>query len=233
MTVSAAFIRPLPHHDVRDVPSLAGAPLNIPHLLGPEAWGRLHPTVQCRFLPGHGETPITYRGSLDVSRSLIGMAFAAGAILLGGPLPLWRGSDAAAQVDVWQDRDGGVIWQRRLCKPDGRGETVIRSTKRLDMRDGLLECIDGGLGMVLRIFEEDGGLIFESQRYFLDLGFARIPIPALLTPGICRVSHIPVGAHRFRFEMRMVHPLYGETFHQAGEFDDPIDPTAIPAKEAV
>ena len=76
--------------------------------------------------------------------------------------------------------------------------------------------------MGLRAFEEGGALVFESQRFFLVLGRLRLPVPALLTPGTCRVTHTDLGGGLFRFDLDMVHPLWGHTFHQSGVFADPV-----------
>jgi hypothetical protein len=66
-------------------------------------------------------------------------------------------------------------------------------------------------------------LVVESRRFTLILGRLRIPVPALLTPGTCRVTHIDLGDGQFRFDPDRVHPLWGHTFHQSGVFADPVD----------
>ena len=43
-----------------------------------------------------------------------------------------------------------------------------------------------------------------------------------LTPGTCRVTHTDLGDGLFRFDLDMVHPLWGHTFHQSGVFVDPV-----------
>jgi hypothetical protein len=47
-------------------------------------------------------------------------------------------------------------------------------------------------------------------------------VPALLTPGTGRVTHTDLGDGLFRFDLDMVHPLWGHTFHQSGVFADPV-----------
>ena len=101
----------------------------------------------------------------------------------------------------------------------------MRSTKELGPDGRLLERTDGGLAMSLEVLEEDGALVFRSRRFWWVRGRLRIPVPALLTPGTCRVAHTDLGGGQFRFTLSMVHPLWGETFHQSGVFTDPvIDP---------
>ncbi len=78
--------------------------------------------------------------------------------------------------------------------------------------------------MSLDVFEEQGSLVFRSRRFWLLWGGLRIAVPALLTPGECRVTHTDLadlGPGLFRFTLSMVHPLWGETFHQSGVFADP------------
>ena len=78
------------------------------------------------------------------------------------------------------------------------------------------------------MLEEDGALVFRSCRFWWVRGNLRIPVPALLTPGTCRVAHTDLGDGRFRFTLSMVHPWWGETFHQSGVFNDPCTEDASP-----
>ena len=190
-------------------------------LVGASGWRRLHADVRRRFAPGHAATAVRYRGHLDVQRSALGLVFAALAKLIGGPLPLQRAHCVPTDVGVWDDRRGGVVWERNLYLRPGEPPACIRSTKRRGPDGGLLECVEGGLGMVLTVFEENGALVFQSRGYFLDLAGLRVPIPTFLTPGRCRVTHAAVAPTRFRFTMAMDHPLWGRTFHQTGLFEDP------------
>ena len=60
-----------------------------------------------------------------------------------------------------------------------------------------------------------------ARRYLLQAGRWRLPLPALLTPGTCRVAHRAEGPGRFRFTLTMSHPVWGLTFHQDGVFAGP------------
>ncbi len=201
------------------------APLDLPALLGPSAWRRLPEAVQRRFSPGHAEA--VYAGSIDLQCSRIGRVFAALSRLLGSPLTPACRTGVAATVRVHHDGRGGVVWERRFG-PSGPDAATVRSTKELGPDGGLFERTDGGLGMALSVFEHQGSLVFESRRYELALGRHRIRVPALLTPGTCRVTHTDLGEGRFRFTMEMTHPLWGRTFHQTGAF---ADPAPIPHQE--
>tara|TARA_B100001105_G_scaffold101356_1_gene81263 strand:- start:2287 stop:2949 length:663 start_codon:yes stop_codon:yes gene_type:complete len=193
-------------------------PLDLATLLGPAAWQRLPAAVRRRFAAGHA--PATYPGTLTMRCSTIGRVFAAGAALLGSPLCGARASAVPATVQVQADGCGGVSWTRRLQLP-GRRSVQIRSTKALGPDGRLIERTDGGLGMALEVFEQHGALVFESRRYDWWLGRWRLPVPALLTPGTCRVTHEDLGQGRFRFTLEMRHAWWGRTFHQTGVFTDP------------
>ena len=200
----------------------SGAPrsLDLPALVGAAAWARLPLAVRRRFGPGHGVA--TYVGRMELRCSPVGRVFAALASLFGSPLSAVTATAVPTAVRVFDDGRGGMVWERSFDTAVGRIPHVVRSTKQIGKGGGLLERTDGGLSMALDVFEESGALVFESRRFALMLGRLRLPVPALLTPGTCRVTHTDVGEGLFRFDLDMVHPLWGHTFHQSGVFADPV-----------
>lgn len=192
-------------------------PLDIAARLPAGDWLALPPAVRRRFARAHHDT--AYEGALDLHCSAVGRCFALLSRVVGGPLPGCRRDAVPARVRVYDDGQGGIVWERHLAMPGG--VRVVRSTKEPGPGDTLVERTDGGLAMELDVFEDAGALVFRSRRYFLALGRWRLPVPALLTPGTCRVEHRDLGAGRFRFTLSMVHPLWGRTFHQTGVFRDP------------
>lgn len=200
-------------------------PLDLPTLAGPAAWARLPRAVQRRFAAAHAD--VAYEGVMELRCSRIGHVFAALARFWGGPLTHLNTTGLPATVRVSDNGRGGVVWERCFHSGTGinRGDCTVRSTKELGADGGLVERTDGGLSMSLDVLEEDGALVFRSRRFFWVLGRLRIPVPALLTPGTCRVAHTDLGAGQFRFTLSMVHPWWGETFHQSGVFTDPVADT--------
>jgi len=197
----------------------AGAAPDFRALVGPSGWSRLHPDIRRRFAPRH--PAVCYPGRMDLQCSPWGRIFAWAGRLFGAPLPSLSAADARSEVRVGDDGRGGVVWDRLIWPGPGTPPLRVRSTKRLGPGGSLLECVDGGLGMVLDVTEEAGALVFRSRSYFLAVGRWRVPVPAWLTPGRCRVAHIATAPGRFRFELEMVHPAWGTTFRQVGLFDDP------------
>lgn len=192
----------------------ATTPLDLAALVGPAGWSRLPAALQRRFAANH--SPVTYRGLLDMRCSPLGRVLAWLVKPFRSPLVAANATGVPTTVKV-RPVGTGVLWERSF---EG-GVGHVCSTKELDKSGRLCERTCGGLGMVLRVYERDGVLVFESQRYFLALGGLRIVIPRLLSPGTCRVEHRDLGDQQFRFTLSMTHPLWGETFHQSGVFKDP------------
>ena len=190
-------------------------------LLGAKAWRRLTPAVRTRFARHPSAARATvYDGAMsEVRRSRVGAALANLCRLIGTPLAPFAGRNVQVRVKVYDDGNGGVVWERLYAFP-GRRPITVSSTKRADARAGLVECVGAGFGMTLDIYERDGALHFKSRGYFWQLGRWRIPLPALLSPGATHVVHSDVGGGWFRFAMRIVHPLLGETFFQDGVFHE-------------
>ena len=194
--------------------------LDLPALVGASAWARLPAAVRRRFGGDHGAA--TYVGRMELRCSAAGRVFAALSRLFGSPLSGVTSDAVPTSVRVFDDGRGGMVWERSFHTAGARAPHVVRSTKQLGGDGGLLERTDGGLSMALDVFEERGALVFESRRFTLVLGRLRLPVPALLTPGTCRVTHTDLGDGLFRFDLDMVHPLWGHTFHQSGVFVDPV-----------
>ncbi len=193
--------------------------LDLPALVGPAGWSRLPVAVQRRFAVAHAD--VTYEGHMDLRCSMIGHIYAALARVLGGPLTHLNTGAVPTSVRVSDNGHGGVVWERCFHTGAEGQDRIVRSTKEIGADGGLLERTDGGLSMSLDVFEEAGALVFQSLSFWLVWGRLRLPVPALLTPGTCRVVHTDLGEGRFRFTLSMVHPLWGETFHQSGVFADP------------
>ena len=194
--------------------------LDLATLVGAAGWARLPAAVRCRFGVDHGAA--TYVGRMELRCTPMGRVFAVLSRLLGSPLSAVTSTAVPTTVRVFDDGCGGMVWERRFHTAGERVPHVVRSTKQLGADGGLLERTDGGLSMALGVFEERGALVFESRRFTLILGRLRLPVPALLTPGTCRVTHTDLGDGLFRFDLDMIHPMWGHTFHQSGVFADPV-----------
>jgi hypothetical protein len=203
----------------------AHRPLDLATLVGAAGWTRLPAAVRRRFGVDHGAA--TYLGRMELRCTPVGRVFALMSRMFGSPLSGVTSAAVPTTVRVFDDGHGGMVWERRFHTAGDRAPHVVRSTKQRDAAGGLLERTDGGLSMALDVFEERGALVFESRRFTLILGRLRLHVPALLTPGTCRVTHTDLGDGLFRFDLDMLHPLWGHTFHQSGVFADPVVETAV------
>ena len=188
-------------------------------LLGPDAWARLNPAIRARFRAGAADRPVTYDGVMRrVEMSTAGRLLAQCCRLIGTPLALHAGIDVPTTVEVYPDgRRGGMTWDRSYRYAE-RPTCRVRSTKRIDTQQGLLELVGGGFGMRLAASEVAGALHFTSTRFFFAVAGRRITIPLLLTPGVTRVSQTDLGDGEFQFELDVRHPLLGRTYYQVGTF---------------
>jgi hypothetical protein len=197
-------------------------PVDFRRLVGGPAWRSLPYAVQHRFGPAAHLTPIRYDGEMAVRASWLGRLIAQACCLMGTPLAPWTGDAVPVGVEVYTDAEGALVWDRTYAFA-GRAPVAVSSRKKLGRHGELMEVIQGGLGMSLAVTVEDHALHFRSTGYFLDLAGLRLPIPGLLTPGAAHVVHEDRGGGWFRFTLRFVHRLAGETFFQTGLFRDPGD----------
>jgi hypothetical protein len=215
----------------RPEPGIPGAPTTSPRpfgdpdptyrrLLGDLAWRRLPPAIRDRFAvkPRRGGA-IRYAGIMhEVRRSRAGWFIAQACRLLGTPLVARQGCDVPVTVTLRTDAAGdGIVWERCYRFPLNAPVRAV-SIKKASAEEGLLECVGGGFGMRLRVFERERALHFVSVGFFWRLGRWRMALPELLTPGRMHVVHRDLGGSRFRFTISVRHILLGETFHQDGTF---------------
>ena len=198
------------HSAVAAAPRHPERTLDLSRSVHPDDWARLPDTLRHRFTARHGQA--RYAASMRFERSRVGLVFALLATPFKSPLPRYNRMDLPVVVDV-RPEGQGVVWSRQLG-PAG----VVRSVKSAGSGGTVLERTDGGLGMVLDVSVGGDALVFTSRSFFLAVGRWRVPIPAWLTPGHCRVEHRAVDAERFRFTLTMTHPLWGTTFRQSGLF---------------
>jgi len=209
------------------VPGFETAPTTLPEsdmarAVGEPGWWRLKPEIQARFAEDvmDGEVKC-YEGLMsEVICSKAGWLLAQLCRLIGTPLATAAGRDVPTTVLVYPDPTGsGTVWDRIYFFP-AKSPVTVRSSKVLDEHSRLLERVGGGVGMLLRVFEQERALHMVSERYFLELRGRRLYLPALLSPGTAHVTHSDEGHGNFRFRLSITHRLLGTLFFQDGLFSD-------------
>ena len=142
--------------------------------------------------------------------------------LVGSPLPTSRAVGLASVVSVTEDaRGGGQTWTRLYVRPSGFPQ-IIHSAKRFAGPTGLEEHVGAGLGMMLTVAVENGGLVFRARGFFLDLLGLRLHLPAWLSPGALTVTHAETEVGGFRFTLTLRHPRFGLLIRQDAVFRDSV-----------
>ncbi|UUX51870.1 DUF4166 domain-containing protein [Nisaea acidiphila] len=188
-----------------------------------DKWSNLHPDIQKRFEknPEPG-APLRYRGILDeLSCSFAGklLGFLTRPLIRGALIP-HSATNVPVDIQVYAEPGDPAIYKHRIYHLPGRELVEFTSFMRRSTRGEVLEYVGFGLGMKLLVFEKEGNLHFQSDGYFWDLGFVRIPVPGLLSPGKTYLMHINEGAGRFRIRIDIDHVLLGPMFVQAGVFEE-------------
>ncbi|HEY1606364.1 MAG TPA: DUF4166 domain-containing protein [Allosphingosinicella sp.] len=207
------------------------ADLRFRTLIGESDWARLPAAVQARFGRhiGAGRS-ILYAGEIVECRmSRCGRLLAQALRPIGAPLPLSRDAFVPASVSVTEDAaSGSQFWTRiygRAAPSISLGTgfpQVIRSAKSFRGPTGLEEYLGCGIGIALRVAVEDGALHFLSDHIFVRIGRLRLRLPALLSPGRMRVSHVDCGHGWFAFVLRLDHPWLGALVRQTALFREHV-----------
>jgi Domain of unknown function (DUF4166) len=191
-------------------------------LLSDEDWGRLPLATWRRFSKrlADGNTAIYVGEVVEVRFSRIGWWLAQLARLIGGPLPTGADTSVPSIVTVTEDAaTGGQVWTRIYARRKGFPQ-VIHSSKRFAGPTGLEEYVGYGVGMALRMLVDGQALVFRSAGYFLQVGRRKLPLPALMTPGVLTVTHTDLGRGEFQFTLEIVHPRFGLLVRQSAVFQE-------------
>lgn len=197
--------------------------LNYVDLVGWNNWIRIHPAIRKRFST-NAHKAVTYEGVMNkVYLSFAGKIFAQLCRLIGTPLALYEGKDVPMEVKVYPNEElKGMTWDRFYQYQDNPVNRVA-STKCILAGDGneeagLVEMVGFGFGMKLNVYEKEGAIVFESEKFFLQLGNKKIRIPGWLTPGKTLVTQRAINDEEFEFRLDVKHPILGEVYRQVGIF---------------
>ena len=188
-------------------------------LIGEKGWRRLHPDIQRRFSDNSVHSEVTYMGVMEVIYlSFFGKLLAQLCRIIGTPLALYSGKNIPMKVNVYHDEKlKGMTWDRFYFYPN-RSMNRVKSTKCIRKNTGLIEVVGFGFGMYLKVYEQNSAIVFESTRFFWQIGSLKITIPPLLTPGKTTVKQQASDDGSFRFSLDVIHPIFKQVYYQTGIF---------------
>lgn len=114
--------------------------------------------------------------------------------------------------------DGRQYWRRTITYPDGK---VVYFNSFWVSAGGnhVIEFVNPVLGLQMSVHVEDGALHYRGVRFVAKLGRRLLPIPEWLVLGHTTIVEHAVDETHFAMDFRLTHPLFGQVFRYAGEFE--------------
>ncbi len=174
-------------------------------------WQALPPALQAHYQAAD---------NVDAGRLSVefpGWMFPALWLLRGvGALLHRRGQDLPTTVSKRLDPHGRQHWYRRVELKEGR-EMVFRSQWILLGEQRLIEFVNPILGLQMQVTVDDGKLYYRGERFVLQLGRWRLPLPEALL-GHTTIEEYALDEQRFGMDFRLTHPLFGQIYRYHGVF---------------
>jgi hypothetical protein len=192
-----------------------------------DGWNRLGDVVRTHYnvTPGR-EGAVVMNGTMTVYHSRLAYPFLVMGRIMGA-LIAKKGENVPVCVRNWcRPGSPAIHWHRTFYFPGG-APLVFSSRMEHLAGDEIVEYVGLGLGVRLRLTEENGAMVFTSRGYQWKLGPLSLALPDWLFLGKSSIREIPVDDRHFRVEFTMRHPLLGETFGYHGNFS--LEPVERPA----
>lgn len=115
--------------------------------------------------------------------------------------------------------DSGLYWHRSLRYADG-SETTFSSRMEYLQDNEIIEYIQFGVGVRLRLTEEAHDLVYRSHGHILRLGSIKIVFPDWLLLGSATIREHAVSDSGIELDFKIEHPLWGRTYAYRGVFSE-------------
>lgn len=175
-------------------------------------WDKLPPALQAHYRFG----TTTDTGQMDIEYPRFMQPFLS-VLRRFGALVNRRGLGVATVVEK------GVIgerqyWRRTITYPDGK-IIYFNSFWIFAGQGEVIEFVNPVLGLQMAPFVIGNKLHYHGVRFVAKLGPLLLPIPEWLVLGHTTIVEEAVDETRFAMDFRLTHPLFGEVFRYAGEFE--------------
>lgn len=182
-----------------------------------DAWLRLAAPMRRHYgLPCGVDAELTLQGRMRVDYPLKVLPLILAARLCGA-LVHRRGDNLAVTVrNRTCDGSPALFWRRTFQFP---GRNVIFQSRMEHLAENeIVEYVRFGLGIRLRLSEQDGALVFRSNGYVWNLGPWRLHLPDWLLLGRAEIVERADGEDALLLEFRVEHPWWGKTYDYGGRF---------------
>ena len=145
-----------------------------------EAWDRLDDSVKAHYkLVSGTKTEYVLQGTMDeIYHSFWAKPFLWAGWLLEALVP-YQGAEIPVTVCNWTtvNNNGALFWYRTFHFPR-RKPYVFRSRMEFYKDNQIIEYVRFKIGTRMRLFEENGALVYKKRDYAWKLGKYMIPIPS-------------------------------------------------------
>jgi hypothetical protein len=185
-----------------------------------ENWNKLDSIVKLHYdLKPGCNTELHLRGTMrEVYHSKIGKLFLLPVRIFGALVP-YKGSDIPTEVKNWTSKDNphAMFWHRKLFFPN-KHPVVFSSRMEHIHENEIIEYVNYGMGIRLRIYTQNKSLHFQSLGYTWKVGPVTLSIPNWATLGEAEIVEKAISDRELFVDFNMIHPLFGKTFSYSGSF---------------
>lgn len=170
------------------------------------------------FLKPYSDDYICVSGVMtEIYHSKLAKLFIPAGLLFGAIVP-YQGKDIPIDVHYnASPKNSNLYWDRVFVFPS-RKEFHFKSHMELVTDNEVIEFVRFGIGIRLKVTDEDGALVFRDTGYIWRVFGVDIPIPVNLFLGRAYVEERPIDDESFSMKMILKHPLFGEMFRYKGIF---------------
>jgi hypothetical protein len=179
-------------------------------------WNKLPIALQTHY----DERANTDSGSMDIEYPRYMQPYLFLMHKLGGLLD--RRASKAPTIVKKSIVDGRQFWRRTITYPDGKIIT-FNSAWRYVGGNQLIEYVNAVLGLKMAVHVQGEELHYEGVSFVAKLGSFHLPIPEWLVLGHTTIVERALSSSRFAMDFRVTHPLFGQVFRYAGEFETSVD----------
>lgn len=177
-----------------------------------EQWHELPPSLQAHYQQGANMDI----GALDIDYPRP-MQLLLNILHLMGALLNRKGKAIPTKVEKVM-KGTKQYWVRTIKFPDGK-TLYFKSRWVYAGGNEVIEYVNPLLGLRMAVCVKGGQLFYEGVHYVIQLGRIRVPLPEWLILGHTTIAERELDETHFAMDFRLTHPMFGQIYRYAGEFE--------------